>query len=69
MFIPDKGSGVLILNNSDYINKILSISDDTSKFRKLVDISFDDTAITEVKFHMRLLEFPKKHFLLKTGLR
>lgn len=49
----DKGSGVVILNYSDYINKILSILDDTSKFQKLGDRSIDDTNKTEVKFQER----------------
>lgn len=49
----NKGSGVVILNYSDYINKILSILDDTSKFQKLGDRSIDDTNKTEVKFQER----------------
>ena len=35
---PDKGTGVVILNKSDYDNKMLTILDDKSKFKKLNDI-------------------------------
>ena len=32
---PDKGNGIVILNRSDYINKVLDILDDSSKFLQL----------------------------------
>ena len=39
---PDKGNGIVILNRADYINKVLAILDDTSKFSQL------DTDILEL---------------------
>ena len=32
---PDKGSGIVILNKNDFIDKMLGILDDLSKFEKL----------------------------------
>ena len=34
---PDKGNGVVLLNKTDYINKVLHILNDTSKFEPILD--------------------------------
>ena len=39
---PDKGSGVVILNNNDFIDKMQEILDDRSKFVKLGPASSND---------------------------
>ena len=36
---PDKGSGVVLLNKSDYVDKMNEILDDQSKFKRLVPVS------------------------------
>ena len=47
---PDKGSGVVILNKNDFIDKMLVILDDPSKFDKLGPTSSkDNTANIESK--------------------
>lgn len=56
---------------SDYINKILSILDNTSKCRKLSDTSLDDTTHPEVKSRKRLLEFKSSSlrvYMIEFGL-
>lgn len=41
---PDKGSGVIILDYQNYVNKIISIRKDSSKFVQLGSIDkFDST--------------------------
>lgn len=62
---PDKYAGVVILNYSEYINKMLSILNDSSKFRKLGDVTCDDTIKTEVQLQKRLLKLHKRKFLTK----
>ena len=58
---PDKGSEVVILNKNDFIDKMLVILDDTSKFVKLGPTSSNDnTANIESKLQKRLLELFKE---------
>ena len=57
---PDKGTGVVILNRSDYTTKMHNILDDATKFRKLGDApEHDRTALLERKLTRRLLELHK----------
>ena len=57
---PDKGSGVVILNRFDYINKMETILSDTSKFEQLGPVKdFDKTASNETKIQRRLLQMVK----------
>lgn len=60
---PDKGNGIVILNRSDYINKVLSIIQDISKFKHL------NTDILELclKRENKLIRFLRDN-LLKTNL-
>ena len=45
---PDKSSGVVLLNKSDYVDKMNEILDDQSKFKRLgPDSSNDSTASIE----------------------
>ena len=54
---PDKGSGVVILNKSDYITKMNSILNDASKFQQIGPIDTNDnTAKIEAKIHRRLVQ-------------
>ena len=53
---PDKSAGVVILNCTDYITKMATVLDDTSKFLKLGDLSLDDTHKLEIKLQMQFLE-------------
>ena len=46
---PDKSASVVILNRADYISKMNTILEDTNKFLKLRDLSFDDTQKLENK--------------------
>ena len=59
---PDKGASIGILNRTDYITKIGPILDDTTKFLKIGDLSFDDTYKLEIKLQKRFLELFKKKF-------
>ena len=53
---PDKGSGVVIMNKSDYISKMDFILQDNSKFENLGPFSeFDNTAKIEAHIQRRLL--------------
>ena len=64
---PDKGSGVVILNKNDFIDKMLGILDDPSKFEKLGPTSSNDnTANIESKLQKRLLELFKKDSIPKS---
>ena len=45
---PDKGSGVVILNKSDYVNKMECILSDISKF-KLLALSVNSTKREKMK--------------------
>ena len=62
---PDKGAGVIILNRADYISKMNAILDDTNKFLKLGDLSFDDTQKLENKLQKHFLELFKRKFISK----
>ena len=64
---PDKGSGVVILNKNDFIDKMLGILDDPSKFEKLGPTpSNDNTANIESKLQKRLLELFKEDLIPKS---
>ena len=53
---PDKGSGVVILNKSDYIKKMGSILDDKTKVLNVGGVDLhDNTAKKEQKLKKRLL--------------
>ena len=63
----DKGAGVVILNRTDYITKMVTILDDTTKFLKIGDLSFDDTHKLKIKLQPigsqrpRMYGLPKIH--------
>ena len=62
--IPDKGSGVVIMNKSDYISKMDFILQDNSKFENLGPSSeFDNTAKIEAHIQRRLLQLKKEGLL------
>ena len=64
---PDKGSGVVILNKSDYIDKMNNILSDDSKFERLGPVSdFDKTAYNETKLQRYLLNLVKNDDLPRT---
>ena len=57
---PDKGSGVVILNKSDYTNKMNNILHDETKFERVGPASTcDNTATIESRLQKRLLELFK----------
>ena len=58
---PDKCADVMILNCTDYITKMVTILDDTTKFQKIGDLSLDDTHKLEIKSQKRFLESFKKN--------
>ena len=63
---PDKGSGVVILNRSDYINKMNSILLDSSKFKCLGSTDdCDNTAKNEARLQRCLLKMVKNNELPK----
>ena len=52
---PDKGSGVVVLDRNDYVNKMLVILEDRSKFRQLGPaVTFDYTLKIEQAFQKRI---------------
>ena len=54
---PDKGSGVVILNKTDYLTKMNSILNDSSKFQNIGPINDNDnTAKMEGKLQKWLLK-------------
>ena len=58
---PDKGSGVVILNRTDYINKMSVILDDTNTFTSLGPVdTHDKTKRNETKLQDYLLGLVKK---------
>ena len=64
---PDKGSGVVILNKSDYVSKMKNILCDTSKFTQLGPVDeFDNTAKLEAKLQRRLLKLLNQNLLPRT---
>ena len=61
---PDKGSGVVIMNKSDYISKMDFILQDNYKFENLGPSSeFDNTAKIEAHIQRRLLQLKKEGLL------
>ena len=54
---PDKGAGVFILNRADYVSKMDAILEDTNKFLRLGDLSFDYTQKIENKSQKRFLSY------------
>ena len=51
---PDKGSGVVLLDRTDYVSKMMTILNDTTKFKKIGPSSeFDFTASIESAFQRR----------------
>ena len=62
---PDKGAGVVVLNRADYVSKMDAILEDTNKFLKLGDLSFDDTQKLENKLQKPFLELFRRKFISK----
>ena len=62
---PDKGAGVVVLNRADYASKMDAILEDTYKFLKLVDLSFDDTQKLENILQKRFLKLFRRKFISK----
>ena len=63
---PEKGSGVVLLNKSDYVDKMNKILDDQSKFRRFGPVSSNDnTASIESRLQKRLLDFVKADLMPK----
>ena len=60
---PDKGAGIVIVNHTDDITKMATILDDTTKFLKIGDLSFDDTHKLEIQLQKRFLELFKRKFI------
>ena len=52
----------MILNWTDYITKMATILDNTTKCLKIGDLSFDDNHKLEIKLQKRFLELFKKKF-------
>ena len=63
---PDKGSGIVFLNKSDYVDKMSKILDDQLKFKRLGPVSSDDNAASiESRFQKRLLDLIKVDLMSK----
>ena len=63
---PDKGFGVVLLNKSDYVDKMNEILDDQSKFKRLGPLlSNDNTTSIESYLQKRLLDLVKAHLMPK----
>ena len=65
---PDKGPGVVILYFTDYIIKMDTIFDDTTKSLQIGDLSLDDTHNLEIKLQKRFLELFKKKISLEKSM-
>ena len=53
----DKGSGIVLLNKSDHVDKMNKILDDQLKFRRLGPVSSNDnTASIESRLQKQLLD-------------
>ena len=64
---PEKGSGVVILNRSEYDKKMVAILSDVTKFECFGPVNeFDNAAQNETKLQCRLLQLVKSDDLLKT---
>ena len=63
---PDKGSGVIHLNKSDYVDKMNEILDDQSKFKRLGPVSSNDNTVSiESRLQKRLLDLVKADLMPK----
>ena len=63
---PDKGSGVVILNKSDYIKKMGSVPEDKTKFLNMSGVLLhDNTAKNEQKLQNRLLDLANQNILAR----
>ena len=63
---PDKGSGIALLNKSNYVDKINKILDDQSKFRRPGPVfSNDNTTNIESRLQKRLLDLVKADLMPK----
>ena len=63
---PDKGSGVVLLNKSDYVDKMNDILNDQSKFKRLGTVSSNDnTASIVSRLQKRLLDLVKADLMPK----
>ena len=63
---PDKGTGVVLLRKSDYVDKMNKILDDQSKFKRLVPVpSNDNTPSIELRLQKRLLDLVKADLMPK----
>ena len=63
---PDKSSGVVLLNKSDYVDKINEHLDDQSKFKRLGPVSSNDnTASIKSRLQKRLLHLIKTDLMPK----
>ena len=63
---PDKGSGVVILNRSDYIQKMGNILEDKTKFLNMGSVNLhDNTAKNEQKLQKRLLDLVNQNILAR----
>ena len=56
---------MVVLNKADYVSKMNAILEDTNKFLKLGDLSFDDTQKLENKLQKRFLELFRRKLILK----
>ena len=59
----NKGVGIMILNHTDYITIMDTILDDTTKFLKIGDLSFDNTHKLKIKLRKPFLKLFKKKFI------
>ena len=63
---PDKGSGVVLLNKSDYVDKMNEVLDDQSKFKRRGPVSSNDNrASIESHLQKRLLDLVKADLMPK----
>ena len=63
---PDKGSGVVLLNKNDYVDKMNEILDDQSEFKRLGPVSSNDnTASIESRLEKRLVDLVKTDLMPK----
>ena len=63
---PDKGSGIVLLSKSDYVDKINEILKDQTKFKRLSQVfSNDNTASIESRLQKRLLDLVKADIMPK----
>ena len=63
---PDKDFNVVLLNKSNYVDKINEILDNQSKFKRLGPVSSNDnTASIESRLQKRLLDLVKADLMLR----